>query len=90
MAASAHPFEPVGEEMRPVDANGFCPTCHEVATAWGNMLETLREERNRMAEALLLIEKTARWYADNPSRLAQEVDHALCVEILSYALDGRG
>ncbi len=36
-------------------------------------------------EALRQIAETARWYANNGQRLAQEVDHALCVEVLSMA-----
>lgn len=37
--------------------------------------------------ALRRIHETARWYADNDARLAHEVDHALCVEIVSYCED---
>lgn len=36
-------------------------------------------------EALRKIAETARWYAENDARLAHEVDHALCVEILDLA-----
>ena len=35
--------------------------------------------------ALERIAETARWYANNSDRLPHEVDHALCVEVLSIA-----
>ncbi len=34
-------------------------------------------------EALARIGRSARWYADNDARDPQEVDHALCVEIVA-------
>lgn len=45
----------------------------------------------RLVSVLGEIEGKARWYADNLHRDPQEVDHALCVEILDLAqraLDG--
>jgi hypothetical protein len=36
-------------------------------------------------DALKAIYDTAQWYANNGQRLAHEVDHALCVEILDEA-----
>lgn len=49
--------------------------------------EASKWERKEWAarEALRLIHETALWYAQNPARIAQEVDHALCVEILVLA-----
>lgn len=41
----------------------------------------------RYFAALVAIEAKARWYAENDQRDPQEVDHALCVEILSLAED---
>ncbi len=41
--------------------------------------------RVRAEEALRQIAETARWYANNGDRLPLEVDHALCIEILSVA-----
>lgn len=38
-----------------------------------------------VVEALREIVEVARWYANNDQRLAHEVDHALCVEVLSIA-----
>ena len=49
-------------------------------------IEWLLAERDRLSERLQQIEETAQWYADNPERLAHEVDHALCAEILSLAV----
>lgn len=46
------------------------------------------EARNRaLREALKQIVEKARWYADNDVRDPQEVDHALCVEVLALAED---
>lgn len=45
----------------------------------------LAAEHRLLRSAVEQIAETARWYADNPNRLAHEVDHALCVEILSMA-----
>lgn len=44
-------------------------------------------ERNRYARALWDIAEKAKWYANNSQRDPQEVDHALCVEILALAED---
>lgn len=38
-------------------------------------------------DALRKIAETAQWYANNGDRLPNEVDHALCVEVLSLAMD---
>ncbi len=48
-------------------------------------LDALLAENQRYEKALTAIHETARWYADNGNRLALEVDHALCVEVLSAA-----
>lgn len=48
-------------------------------------LLALLEETERYRLALEQIAETSRWYADNGQRLAHEVDHALCVEIVSLA-----
>ena len=40
-----------------------------------------------LEKALREIAATSRWYADNDARLQHEVDHALCVEIVSCAED---
>jgi hypothetical protein len=50
-----HPFVPVKEELRQVDLNGFCPECHNVATAWGKVLAKVEAERDRYRDALLKI-----------------------------------
>lgn len=45
----------------------------------------------QLSAGLEAIAGIARWYADNDARDPQEVDHALCVEVLSRAqkaLDG--
>ncbi len=42
-------------------------------------------ERDAMRAALTSIAEKARWYAGLDCRLAHEVDHALCVEILALA-----
>jgi len=51
--------------------------------------ETEKIERGtaviQLRAALTQIAETARWYADNGQRDPHEVDHALCVEILSMA-----
>lgn len=41
-------FVPVAKELRDVDANGFCPECHRVATAWGGQLERSRQAWREM------------------------------------------
>jgi hypothetical protein len=48
-------------------------------------LAALKKENERLREVLTAIAETGRWYADNDQRLPHEVDHALCVEILSMA-----
>lgn len=48
-------------------------------------LEAAARDLAQARQALQRIAYTAGWYADNGSRLPHEVDHALCVEILSEA-----
>lgn len=45
----------------------------------------LLDQVELLTRALREIADTARWYAENVERLPQEVDHALCVEVLSLA-----
>ena len=47
-----HPFVPVADETRSVDANGFCSTCHEVATAWSKLLDKQKAENARLRAAM--------------------------------------
>ena len=58
-----------------------------VSIARGELIDELEDRLEAAETALREIAATARWYADNGSRLAHEVDHALCVEILSTAED---
>ena len=52
---------------------------------WTNVVPLKPRDYAKLIDALGEIAKTARWYADNGQRLPHEVDHALCVEILSLA-----
>jgi hypothetical protein len=56
----------------------------EVAAAF-EKFAGLHAASRRLVATLGEIEGKARWYADNDGRDPQEVDHALCVEILDLA-----
>lgn len=60
---------------------------YALSDAHDALADALTRERDEAREALAAIEETARWYADNGDRLPHEVDHALCVEVLSSAAD---
>ena len=77
-------------DLRRVNPN-FHAVRRQEARDSAPLMEPVRVVRaNLLADAekaLREIAQTARWYADNDARLAHEVDHALCVEILSTAED---
>lgn len=62
------------------------PVCGD-CEGTGLDLDRLVGQNRELNEALRSIAEKARWYAENPSRLDHEVDHALCVEVLSLAED---
>lgn len=80
--APLHPFIPVGEETRPVDANGFCPECHNVATAWGKLLDKQRDRCVELEYALNQIASGPR--PDGTYNISREV----CQKVAREALEG--
>ena len=58
----------------------------------GHIRGDVYDRMGRYFATLTAIENKARWYAENDARDPQEVDHALCVEILALAeeaIEGR-
>lgn len=63
------------------------PVAKAISVEVAQTLIEYANERDSLRAALTSIAEKARWYAELDSRLAHEVDHALCVEILALAED---